>query len=141
MPKAYWNGSIIADSEETIVFEGRHYFPPGSVHREYLQRSQTRTLRPGEGEAIYYHLTVHGDLNADAAWSFQSPPPRPATSRTTWPSGTGWKSSSGPNKTGMTAGSTVWTKPSSLWCAHPTTDNVGRVPKLPEAVTTPRGVK
>ena len=74
MPKAYWNGSVIADSDETIVFEGRHYFPPGSVHREYLQRSQTRTLRPGEGEAIYYHLSVHGDLNADAAWSFHKPP-------------------------------------------------------------------
>ncbi len=73
MPKAYWNGAIIADSDETIVVEGRHYFPPGSVHREYLQRSQTRTTRPGKGEAIFYHLTVDGDLNADAAWSFHRP--------------------------------------------------------------------
>lgn len=73
MPKAYWNGAVIADSNETIVIEGRHYFPPGSVHREYLQASQTRTTPPGKGEATYYHLTVDGKLNADAAWSFHKP--------------------------------------------------------------------
>ncbi|HET6341352.1 MAG TPA: DUF427 domain-containing protein [Gemmatimonadota bacterium] len=73
MPKAYWNGAVIADSDETIVFEGRHYFPPGSVHRKYLQKSQTRTSSSRVGRADFYHLTVNGDLNADAAWSYHKP--------------------------------------------------------------------
>lgn len=73
MPKAYWNGALIAESDETIVVEGRHYFPPGSVRREYLQESQTRTTSPREGEATFYHLAVDGELNADAAWSYHRP--------------------------------------------------------------------
>jgi uncharacterized protein (DUF427 family) len=75
MPKAYWNGAVLADSEETIVLEGRHYFPPGSVRREYLQESQTRTRDPDKGEARYFHVTVGGRLNADAAWTYRKPKP------------------------------------------------------------------
>jgi uncharacterized protein (DUF427 family) len=75
MPKAYWNGALIAESDETIVVEGRHYFPPHAVRREYLRESQTRTTSPQHGEATYYHLTVDGDLNADAAWSYRRPKP------------------------------------------------------------------
>ncbi len=73
MPKAYWNGEVIADSDETIVVEGRHYFPPRSVRREYLQASQTRTICPRKGSARFYHLAVGGDLNADAAWTYPKP--------------------------------------------------------------------
>ena len=73
MTRAYWNGQVIADSDETIVVEGRHYFPPASVRQEYLQPSQTRTTCPRKGHARYYHLAVDGDLNADAAWSFPNP--------------------------------------------------------------------
>ena len=73
MPKAYWNGAVIADSDETIVVEGEHYFPPGSVHQQYLQPSQTRTRCPRKGTARFYHLAVDGDLNADAAWTYPKP--------------------------------------------------------------------
>ena len=73
MPKAWWNGVLIADSDETMFVDGRHYFPPDSVKREYLQKSQTRTTSPRLGEATYYHLTVDGELNADAAWSYHAP--------------------------------------------------------------------
>ena len=73
MPKAYWNGAVIAASDETIVVEGEHYFPPGSVHQQYLQPSQTRTRCPRKGTARFYHLAVDGDLNADAAWTYPKP--------------------------------------------------------------------
>jgi uncharacterized protein (DUF427 family) len=64
---------VIADSDETIVFEGRRYFPPDSVKWKYLQESQTRTTCPRKGVARYYHLIVGSELNADAAWCHPSP--------------------------------------------------------------------
>ncbi len=73
MPKAIWNGAVIAESEETVVVEGNHYFPPDSVNREYLQDSQTQTTCPWKGEASYYHVMVNGELNADAAWYYPDP--------------------------------------------------------------------
>ncbi len=73
MPKAIWNGAVIAESEETVVVEGNHYFPPDSVNREYLQDSQTQTTCPWKGEASYYHVMANGELNADAAWYYPDP--------------------------------------------------------------------
>lgn len=73
MPKAIWNGAVIAESEDTVVVEGNHYFPPDSVNRDYLQDSQTQTTCPWKGEASYYHVMVNGELNADAAWYYPDP--------------------------------------------------------------------
>jgi uncharacterized protein (DUF427 family) len=73
MPKAIWNGAVIAESAETVVVEGNHYFPPESVNRDYLQESQTQTTCPWKGEASYYHVMVNGELNADAAWYYPDP--------------------------------------------------------------------
>lgn len=75
MPKAYWNRATIADSDETIVVEGRQYFPPDSVERGYLQESSTRTTCPRKGIATYFHVVVGGELNADAAWTYTDPKP------------------------------------------------------------------
>lgn len=73
MPKAIWNGATIAESEDTVMVEGNHYFPPDSVNRDYLQESQTQTTCPWKGEASYYHVMVNGELNADAAWYYPDP--------------------------------------------------------------------
>lgn len=73
MPKAIWNGVVLAESDDTIVVEGSHYFPPGSVDRAYLQESQTRTSDPTKGEARFFHVMVDGDVNADAAWTYSDP--------------------------------------------------------------------
>jgi uncharacterized protein (DUF427 family) len=73
MPKAIWNGAVIAESAETVMVEGNHYFPPESVNRDYLQESQTQTTCPWKGEASYYHVMVNGELNADAAWYYPDP--------------------------------------------------------------------
>ncbi len=76
MPKAIWNGEVIAESEETVVVEGNHYFPPEAVNRDYLQESQTQTTCPWKGKASYYHVMVNGELNADAAWFYPDPKPK-----------------------------------------------------------------
>ena len=71
--KAIWKNVTLADSDETIVVEGNHYFPPDSVSREYFQESDTHSTCPWKGEATYYHIVVSGEINKDAAWDYPSP--------------------------------------------------------------------
>ena len=73
MPRAIWNGEVIAESDATIVVEGNHYFPPGAVKREYLADSQTHTVCSWKGTASYYTLNVNGKQNPDAAWYYPEP--------------------------------------------------------------------
>lgn len=73
MPRAVWNGVTIAESDDTVVVEGNHYFPRGSVNREYLHDSSTHTTCPWKGEASYYDVVVDGNTNRDAAWYYPSP--------------------------------------------------------------------
>ena len=68
--KAIWNNKIIAESNDTIVIENNHYFPPNSVKKEYLKDSGTHTICPWKGTASYYTLKVDGKENTDAAWYY-----------------------------------------------------------------------
>lgn len=79
MPKAVWNGTVIAESDETVVVEGNHYFPEDSVRTELLSESSTQTRCPWKGMASYYSIDVDGEHNADAAWYY--PDPSPAASK------------------------------------------------------------
>lgn len=71
--KASWNGATIAESDQTIVIEGNHYFPPDAVNRDYLQPSSTHSTCPWKGEASYYNVEVNGETNKDAAWYYPEP--------------------------------------------------------------------
>ena len=77
--KAIWNGTTIADSDDTVVVEGNHYFPDSSLNSEFLKRSATHTHCPWKGIASYYHVVVDGKSNEDAAWYY--PEPKPAASQ------------------------------------------------------------
>ncbi len=68
--KAIWNGATLAESNDTIVVEENHYFPPNSIQRAYFQESQTHTTCPWKGVASYYNLSVSGEVNKDAAWYY-----------------------------------------------------------------------
>ncbi|RMG56185.1 MAG: DUF427 domain-containing protein [Bacteroidetes bacterium] len=68
--KAIWNDAIIAESDDTVVVEGNHYFPASAVKTAYLRPSELRTTCPWKGEASYYHLSVDGLINQDAAWVY-----------------------------------------------------------------------
>ena len=73
MVKAVWKGKIIAESDETEIVEGNHYFPPDSVNREYFKDSNTTSTCPWKGEASYYDVEVDGETNKDAAWYYPEP--------------------------------------------------------------------
>ncbi len=73
MPKAMWNGVVLAESKQTIVVEGSHYFPPETLKREYVQPSAKHTVCPWKGLASYYDVMVGGQTNPDAAWYYPEP--------------------------------------------------------------------
>ncbi|MCX7791324.1 MAG: DUF427 domain-containing protein [Chloroflexaceae bacterium] len=73
MARAIWNGAVIAESDETVIVEGNHYFPPTAVKREYLRESATHTVCPWKGTASYYDVVVEGNVNKDAAWYYPEP--------------------------------------------------------------------
>jgi uncharacterized protein (DUF427 family) len=75
MVKASWAGSVIAESDQTVVVEGNHYFPPGAVKREALKPSKHTTICPWKGTAHYYHVEVGGMRNENAAWYYPDPKP------------------------------------------------------------------
>ncbi len=63
----------IAESDDTVVVEGNHYFPAESIHREYFRDSDHHSLCPWKGEASYYDVVVNGEANANAAWYYPEP--------------------------------------------------------------------
>jgi uncharacterized protein (DUF427 family) len=71
--KATWKGEVLAESDETVVVEGNHYFPADSIRREHFRESETHTICPWKGTASYYDVLVGGDVNKDAAWFYPEP--------------------------------------------------------------------
>jgi uncharacterized protein (DUF427 family) len=71
--RAIWNGAVVAESDDTVVVEGNHYFPIASVRESVLRPSSTHTTCPWKGEASYYSLEVDGQVNTDAAWYYPEP--------------------------------------------------------------------
>ena len=75
MVQARWNGVIVADSDETLVIEGNHYFPPDSVDWNLLERTTETSVCPWKGTARYFTITANGALNQNAAWTYPDPTP------------------------------------------------------------------
>ncbi|WP_341225063.1 DUF427 domain-containing protein [uncultured Arcticibacterium sp.] len=70
MKTATWNNEVIAESDETVVIEGNHYFPPNAIKNEFFKENDTHTTCHWKGEASYYDLEVNGETNTDAAWYY-----------------------------------------------------------------------
>lgn len=77
MPKATWNGALLAEAEddEIELVEGNVYFPPDKVDHTYLRESATHTVCPWKGTASYYDVVVEGEVNKDAAWYYPTAKP------------------------------------------------------------------
>ena len=73
--KAIWKDTVIAESNDTVVVEGNHYFPEASLNREFVTFSNHKTMCAWKGQASYYSLIVSGELNPDAVWYFPDPKP------------------------------------------------------------------
>jgi len=71
--KATWQGTVIAQSDDTVVVEGNHYFPADAVDQSLLRPSATHTVCPWKGTASYWSLEVDGATNLDAAWYYPDP--------------------------------------------------------------------
>jgi len=71
--KAVWNGTVVAESDDTVVVEGNHYFPRSSVREDLLRPSGLHTTCPWKGEASYQSIEVDGQVNPDALWFYPEP--------------------------------------------------------------------
>lgn len=78
MAVATWNGVVIAESTETEIVEGNHYFPPNSIKEEFFKASSQASICPWKGQASYYDIVVDGEVNSGGAWYY--PDPKPAAS-------------------------------------------------------------
>lgn len=78
MPRAMWNGVVVAESPHTEMVEGNHYFPPEAIRAEYFRPSQKHTTCGWKGRASYYDLAVGDAVNHDAAWYYPEPLPAAA---------------------------------------------------------------
>ena len=73
MVKAIWNGETIAESDDTVVVEGNHYFPRDAVRAAALLPSATTSVCPWKGVARYHSIEAGGARNDDAAWYYPDP--------------------------------------------------------------------
>lgn len=71
--KAVWKGTVIAESPDTVIVEGNHYFPRESVNAAFLEPSTHTSVCPWKGTANYCTLNVNGERNANAAWYYDDP--------------------------------------------------------------------
>ena len=76
--KATWNGVTIAESDDTVLVEGNHYFPMSSLNRDVVTFSNHKTTCPWKGTAHYLHVRVGDSLNENAAWTYPDPKPAAA---------------------------------------------------------------
>ncbi len=76
--KAIWNGQLLAESSDTILVEGNHYFPINAINSEYFKPSDYRTTCIWKGKASYYSIEVDGHINPDSAWFYPEPKKRAA---------------------------------------------------------------
>jgi len=73
--RATWNGAVLAESDDTVVVEGNHYFPADALRREFFRESGTQTTCAWKGVASYYDVVVGDQVNRDAAWYYPEPKP------------------------------------------------------------------
>jgi uncharacterized protein (DUF427 family) len=71
--RASWNGVVLAESDDTVVVEGNHYFPADSLKAEHFRPSATHTVCGWKGTASYYDVVAGGQVNKDAAWYYPTP--------------------------------------------------------------------
>ncbi len=71
--KAIWNDTVIAESDDTVVVEGNHYFPEDALDKSLITPSDTTSVCPWKGTAHYYNVVVNGEINGDAVWYYPQP--------------------------------------------------------------------
>ena len=78
MPRAIWNGTVLAESDDTVVVEGNHYFPRAAIRSQHFEASDKTTWCPWKGTASYFTVKARDAENQDAAWYYPDPKPKAA---------------------------------------------------------------
>lgn len=73
MPTATWNNAVLAESDDTVVVDGNHYFPPEAINKEHFRECDATTVCGWKGTASYYDVVVGDDVNEQAAWYYADP--------------------------------------------------------------------
>jgi len=81
MPRAIWNGQVIAESDTVERVEGNTYFPPEALNGDCFRESRHTTVCPWKGTARYLDVVVDGEVNPEAAWYYPEPKPAAAAIR------------------------------------------------------------
>ncbi|MEZ4220953.1 MAG: DUF427 domain-containing protein [Polyangiaceae bacterium] len=71
--RAVFNGTTVAESSDTVVVEGNHYFPASALDMQYFEASSTHTICGWKGQASYYTVRVGDQVAEDAAWYYPDP--------------------------------------------------------------------
>jgi uncharacterized protein (DUF427 family) len=73
MATATFDGSVVAQSDNTVMIEGNHYFPIDSVTPGVLVESDHTSSCPWKGLSNYYDVSVDGATSHNAAWYYLEP--------------------------------------------------------------------
>ena len=76
--RAIWHDTVVAQSDDTVVVEGNHYFPADALRMEHFRTSDRHSTCPWKGEANYYDVVVGAAVNQGAAWYYPAPKPAAA---------------------------------------------------------------
>ena len=72
--KAIYKGTLLAESADTVVVEGNHYFPAESLVDSCFSESEHTSYCGWKGDCNYYHIDIPGQpRNENAAWTYQQP--------------------------------------------------------------------
>ncbi len=71
--KAIWKGTVLVESDDTVVVEGSHYFPAAALRSEHFRPTDHQSVCPWKGTASYYDVIVGDEVNANAAWYYPTP--------------------------------------------------------------------
>ena len=71
--QAIWNNTVVAESDDTVLLEGNHYFPLSALKPEFISPSNHKTMCAWKGQARYHSLLVNGEMNPDAVWYYPEP--------------------------------------------------------------------
>ncbi len=75
--KAVWKDKVIAeaDKDDLIYIEQNWYFPPDSVKKDFLRKTDTPYTCPWKGVCQYFDVGEDKDWSKDSAWSYPEPKP------------------------------------------------------------------
>ena len=76
--QARWNGTVIAESDDIVMLEGNAYFPLSALRMEFFQDSDHTSSCGWKGTCRYWDAVVDGEVNANCAWSYETPKPAAA---------------------------------------------------------------